>query len=136
MNIQRRCVAEASGSSGYCLDLDDGRYYHPIKNWRSLEEKKFVDELEDEPCLTMVVWKPPYSVLTGDFQSLFNWLRENPSKKAPDMVFPEVEYPSKVDAPTPPRNLAEILQALENEDSDLPTPEYVEDASMSEVAAE
>ncbi|XP_058744262.1 uncharacterized protein LOC131616833 [Vicia villosa] len=136
MNIQKKCMAEASGSSGYCLELDDGKYYHPIRNSRSLEEEKFVDEMKDEPCLAMIVWKPQFTVLTGDFQSLFNWLRENPLEKAPDMVYPAVEYPSEVAAPTPPKNLAEILQALENEDSDIPTPDYAEDASMSEADAE
>src|SRR3954466_13709006 len=52
------------------------------------------------------------------------------------MVYPEVEYPSEPAALTPPRNLAEILQALANSDSDIPVPEYVEDASMSEADAE
>src|SRR4051812_37263844 len=73
MNIQKRYVTEASGSSSFCLELDDGKYYHPIRNWRSLEENKFVDELEDKPCLTMDVWKPQFLILSGDFQSLFNW---------------------------------------------------------------
>ncbi|XP_058784392.1 uncharacterized protein LOC131659184 [Vicia villosa] len=36
------------------------------------------------------------------------------------MVYPAVEYPSEVATPSPPRNLAEILQALENEDSVIP----------------
>src|SRR4051812_32613688 len=52
------------------------------------------------------------------------------------MVIPEVVYPSKVAAPIPPKNMAEILKALENEDSEIPAPEYFEDASMSEADAE
>src|SRR4051812_47242195 len=84
----------------------------------------------------MVVWKPKYPVLIGDFQWLFNWLRVNPFKEAPDMVIPEVVYPSEVAAPIPPKNLAEILQALENEDYVIPDPEYVEDASESDSDVE
>src|SRR4051812_8379537 len=52
------------------------------------------------------------------------------------MVIPEVVYPPEVDAPTPPRNLASILQALENGDSDLSAHEYEEDASREEADVE
>src|SRR4051812_11633968 len=90
----------------------------------------YVDELEDNPCRVIVVWRPKNPVLTGDFKWLFDLLRENPSELSPHMVIPEV------DAPTPPRNLAAILQALENGDSDLPAPEYEEDASREEADVE
>src|SRR4051812_35801957 len=52
------------------------------------------------------------------------------------MVIPEVVDPPEVEGPSAPRNLAAILQALENEDFDLPALEYEEDASMEEADAE
>src|SRR3954470_2219311 len=52
------------------------------------------------------------------------------------MVIPEVVYPLEVAAPIPPKNLDEILQALENEDSEIPDPEYAEDASESDSDVE
>src|SRR4051812_9815369 len=67
-----------------------------------------------------------YPVLTGDFQWLFNWFRMNPSEEAPHMVFLVVVYRAAVASPTPPTNLAAILQALEVGSSELPEPEYAE----------
>src|SRR4051812_32763072 len=83
-----------------------------------------------------MVWRPKYPVLTGDFKSLFDFLRENPSKKDPGLVIPEVADPPEVEGPSAPRNLAAILQALENGDSDLPAAEYDGDASMEEADTE
>src|SRR3954471_13567173 len=93
----------------------------------------FVDELLDNPCRAIMVWRPKYPVLTGDFKSLFDFLRENPSEEDPSIVIPEVVDPLEVEGPSAPRNLAAILQALENGDSDLPDPKYEEDASMEEA---
>src|SRR3954466_11171552 len=88
------------------------------------------DEMEEEnPCRNIVVWRPRNPVLTGDFQWMFNWFIMNPSESAPHMVFPEVVYPAEVVGPTPPTNLASILQALEDGASELPVPEYAEAAS-------
>src|SRR3954469_21797534 len=63
-------------------------------------------------------------------------MRENPSEEDPNMVIPEVADPLEVEGPFAQRNLDAILQALENGDSDLPAPEYEEDASMGEADAE
>src|SRR3954469_17499738 len=63
-------------------------------------------------------------------------MRENPSEEDPNMVIPEVADPLEVEGPFAQRNLAAILQALENGDSDLPAPEYEEDASREEADAE
>src|SRR4051812_13667477 len=52
------------------------------------------------------------------------------------MVIPEVVDPPEVEGPSAPRNLAAILQALENGDSDLPSPEYDGDATMEKANAE
>src|SRR3954471_2057175 len=93
--------------------------------------------MEDEnPCRDIVVWRPWYPVLAGDFQWLFNWFRMNPSESAPHMVFPVVVYPAEVAGPTPPTNLEAILQALEVGASELPAPEYAEAASESDLDAE
>src|SRR4051812_16196996 len=75
----------------------------------------YVDELEDNPCREIVVWRPKNPVLTGDFQWLFDFLRENSSEMSPNMVIPEVVYPPEVDAPTPSRNLAAIFKPLRME---------------------
>src|SRR4051812_49037211 len=136
MAVQKRLVAAAPGYAGYLLEVDDGKYFHPIRNRRVLEDKMFVDELLDNPCRDIVVWRPKYPVLTGDFKSLFDFLRENPSEEDPNIVIPEVFDPPVVEGPSAPRNLAAILQALENGDFDLPAPEYEGDASMGEADAE
>src|SRR4051812_46711323 len=104
-----------------------------IRNRCILVEKIPADELEEENlCRDIVVWKPWFPVLTGDFQWLFNWFRMNPSKKAPHMVFPVVVYHAVVAGPTPPTNLAAILQALEVGTSELPEPEYAKATSESD----
>ncbi|XP_058784035.1 uncharacterized protein LOC131658797 [Vicia villosa] len=73
LSNKKECLAAAPGPSGFLLEYDDGRYYHPITSWKPLEEKEFVDGLEEENPLAIFVWKPhPYKVLTGDFQALFN----------------------------------------------------------------
>src|SRR4051812_17491350 len=91
---------------------------------------------EENPCRDIMVWRPWYPVLTGDFQWLFNWFRMNPSESAPHMVFPEVVYPAEVAGPTPPTNLATILQAMEVGASELPEPEYAEAAPESDSDVE
>src|SRR4051812_26067305 len=52
------------------------------------------------------------------------------------MVYPEVEYPSEPPAPTPPKNLAEILLALETSETEIPSPLFAKVASESEADAE
>src|SRR3954465_11810107 len=91
--------------------------------------------LEANPCREIVVWIPDYPVLLGDFKTLFDFLRENPTEKDPSLVIPEVVDPPEVEGPSAPRNLAAILQALENGDSEIPAAEYG-DASMQEADAE
>src|SRR3954462_1270706 len=83
----------------------------------------------------MVIWIPEDPVLLGDFKTLFDYLRENPSEKDPSLVIPEVVDPPDVEGPSAPRNLAAILQALDNGDSEIPAAEYG-DASMQEADAE
>src|SRR3954463_11315354 len=133
MGVQKRLVAAALGYAGYLLEGDNGIYYHPIMNRRVFEEKSFVDELEEariaaameaNPCREIVVWRPQYPVLIRDFGTLFEFLRENPSKKDPGLVIPEVVDPPEVEGPYAPRNLAAILQALQNGDSEIPAAEY------------
>src|SRR4051812_40090565 len=136
MAVQKRLVAAAPGYAGYLLEVDDGKYFHPIRNRRVLEDKMFVDELLDNPCRDIVVWRPKYPVLTRDFKSLFDFLRENPSEEDPNIVIPEVADPLEVEGPSAPRNLAAILQALENGDSEVLVAEYDGDASMEEADAE
>src|SRR3954466_11680305 len=80
--------------------------------------------MEANPCREIVVWKPQYPVLLGDFKTLFDFLRENPSVEDPSLVIPEVFDPPEVEGPSAPRNLAAILQALENGDSEVPAAEY------------
>src|SRR4051812_29247706 len=52
------------------------------------------------------------------------------------MVYPKVEYPSEPAAPSPPKNLAEIILALETSEAELPSTVYAEDASESEADVE
>src|SRR4051812_28451710 len=60
----------------------------------------------------------------------------SPSESAPHMVFLEVVFPAEVVGPTPPTNLAAILQALEVGASELPEPEYAEAAPESDSDVE
>src|SRR4051812_11015768 len=100
-----------------------------------LEQARLAVALEANPCRDMVIWIPDYPVLLGDFKTLFDFLRENPSKKDPNLVIPEVVDPPEDEGPSAPRNLAAILQALENGDSEVPAAQY-EDASMEEADAD
>src|SRR3954462_8900275 len=128
---------EAPGARGLLLEVGESSYHHLIRNKRVLEERIPADEMEEgNPCRDIVVWRPRLLVLTGDFQWLFNWFRMNPSESAPHMVFPEVVYPAEVAGPTPPTNLAAILQALEVGASEFPEPEYAEAASESDSDVE
>src|SRR3954462_12308496 len=132
-DTQRRIMSEAPGTHGLRLEVGESSYHHLIRNRSVLEKKIPADELEEENlCRDIVVWKPWFPVLTGDFQWLFNWFRTNPSEKAPHMVFPVVVYPAVVAGPTPPTNLAAILQALEVGTSELPEPEYAKATSESD----
>src|SRR4051812_44524009 len=136
-DTQRRIMSEAPGPRGFRLEVGESSHHHLSRNRSVLEKKIPADELEEEnPCRDIVVWKPwsPvlwFPVLTGDFQWLFNWFRMNPSERAPHMVFPVVVYRAGVAGPTPPTNLAAILQALEAGTSELPEPEYVKVTSES-----
>src|SRR4051812_11595868 len=141
--LQEVCVEAAPHPCGILRSYEDfwfsclgGRYI--------FEEKRFVDELEEariaaameaNPCREIVVWKPQYPVLLGDFKTLFDFLWENPSVEDPSLVIPEVVDPPEVEGPSAPRNLAAILQALENGDSEVPAAEYG-DASMQEADAD
>src|SRR4051812_20355145 len=100
-----------------------------------LEQARLAAALEANPCRDIVIWIPDYPVLLGDFKTLFDFLRENPSKKDPSLVIPEVVDPPEVEGPSAPRNLAAILQALENGDSEIPAADYG-DASMQEADVE
>src|SRR3954467_15765813 len=100
-----------------------------------MEQLRLAATMEATPCTDMVVWIPKYPVLLGDFKTLFDFLRENPSKKDPSLVILEVVDPPEVEGPSAPRNLAAILQALENGDSEIPAAEYG-DASMQEADVE
>src|SRR3954468_12812007 len=136
-DIQRRIMTEAPGVRGLRLEVGESSYHHLIRNRRVLEERIPADEMEEEnPCRDIVVWRPWYPVLTGDFQWLFNWFRMNPSESAPHMVFPVVVYRAAVAVPTPPTNLAAILQAFEVGSSELPEPEYAEATSESDSDVE
>src|SRR3954464_11155748 len=128
MGVQKRLVVAAPGYAGYLLEGDNGIYYHPLRNNVAAEEKRFVDELEEariaaameaNPCREIVVWRPQYPVLIGDFRSLFEFLRENRSEEDPRLVISEVVAPPEVEGPSAPRNLAAILQALENGDYEV-----------------
>src|SRR4051812_22794814 len=52
------------------------------------------------------------------------------------MVYPEVEYPPEPIAPTPPKNLAEILLALEHQDSEISAPTNPKDVHVFEFDVE
>src|SRR3954465_2967389 len=141
--VQKRLVAAAPRSRGILRNYEDF-WSASLKGRYLLEEKPFLDEMEQlrlaaemeaNPCRDMVVWTPNYPVLLGDFKTLFDFLRENPSEKDPSLVIPEVADPPEVEGPSAPRNLAAILQALENGDSEIPAAEYG-DASMQEADAE
>src|SRR3954465_4516860 len=130
-DTQRRIMSEAPGTHGRRLEVGESSYHHLIRN-RSVLEKRIPADEKENLCRDIVVWKPWFPVLTGDFQWLFNWFRMNPSEKAPHMVFPVVVYPAGVAGPTPPTNLAAILQALEAGTSELPEPEYAKATSESD----
>src|SRR4051812_46813616 len=143
VGVQKRLVAAAPRPRGILKNYED-IWSASLKGRHLLEEKPFLDEMEQlrlaaemeaNPCRDMVVWIPKYPVLLGDFKTLFDFLRENPSKKDPSLVIPEVVDPPEVEGPSAPRNLAAILQALENGDSEIPAAEYG-DASMQEADAE
>src|SRR4051812_27207024 len=143
VEVQRRLVAAAPRSRGMLRDFEEF-WVTSLKGRYLLEEKPFMDEMEQlrwaaameaNPCRDMVIWIPEYPVLLGDFKTLFDYLRENPSKKDPSVVIPEVADPPEVEGPSAPRNLAAILQALENGNSEIPAAEYG-DVSMPETVAE
>src|SRR3954468_11575364 len=143
VGVQRRLVAAAPRSRGMLRNYEDF-WFASIKGRHLLEEKPFLDEMEQlrlaaemeaNPCRDMVIWTPDYPVLLGDFKTLFDFLRENPSEKDPSLVIPEVVDPPEVEGPSAPRNLAAILQALENGDSEIPAADHG-DASMQEADAE
>ncbi|XP_058753322.1 uncharacterized protein LOC131626514 [Vicia villosa] len=132
-DTQRRIMSEAPGVRGLRLEVGESSHHHLTRNRSVLERKIPADELEEENLYRdIVVWRPWFPVLTGDFQWLFNWFRMNPSEKAPHMVFPVVVYRAEVAGPTPPTNLAAILQALEDGTSELPEPEYAKATSESD----
>src|SRR4051812_29518591 len=119
MGVQKRLVAAAPGYAGYLLEGDNGIYYHPLRNRVAVEDKRFMDELEEAKiaaameatsCREIVVWRPQYPVLIGDFRTLFEFLRENPSEEDPSLVIPKVVDPAEVEGPSAPRNLTAILQ--------------------------
>src|SRR4051812_32100100 len=141
--LQEDGVAAAPRPRGILKSYEDF-WFARLGGRYTLEEKKFVDEMEEarlaaaleaNPCREIVACRPQYPVLLGDFKTLFDFLRENPSKKDPSLVIPEVVDPPEVEGPSAPRNLAAILQALENGDSEIPAAEYG-DASMQEADAE
>src|SRR4051812_7969230 len=141
--LQEVCVEAAPRPCGILRSYEDF-WFSRLAGRYIFEEKKFVDELEEariaaemeaNPCREIMVWRPQYSVLTGDFRSLFDFLRENPSEEDPSLVIPEVVDPPEVEGHSAPQNLAAILQAFENGDSEVPAAEYG-DASMEEADAE
>src|SRR3954469_3074981 len=143
VGVQKRLVAAAPRSRGILRNYEDF-WFASLKGRYLLEEKPFLDEMEQlrlaaameaNPFRDMVVWIPDYPVLLGDFKTLFDFLRENPSEKDPSVVIPEIADPPEVEGPSAPRNLAAILQALENGNSEIPAAEY-EDAPMQEADAE
>src|SRR3954471_11912422 len=143
LELQEVCTAAAPRPRGILRNYEDF-WFARLRGRYLLEEKPFMDEMEQlrlaaameaNPCRDMVIWIPEYPVLLGDFKTLFDYLRENPSKKDPSVVIPEVADPPEVEGPSAPRNLAAILQALENGDSEIPAAEY-EDVSMLETVAE
>src|SRR3954462_32856 len=137
-DARRRILSEAPGPRGRQLEVGESSHHCLIRNRCVLQEKIPADELEEENlCRDIVVWKSQspvlwFPVLSGEFQWLFNWFRMNPSERAPHMVFPVVVYRAGAAGPTPPTNLAAILQALEAGTSEMPEPEYVEVSSESD----
>src|SRR4051812_21460043 len=143
IELQEACVEAAPGPRGILRSYEDF-WFARLGGRHIFEEKQFVDEMEEarlaaaleaNPCREIVVWRSQYPILLGDFKTLFNFLRENPSKKDPSLVIPEVVDPPEVEGPSAPRNLAAILQALENGDSEIPPADYG-DASMREADVE
>ncbi|XP_058726349.1 flocculation protein FLO11-like [Vicia villosa] len=109
--------------------------------WKAFRKEIQSDLLKlQEACLADA---PGPSGFLRDFEESYfypinNWKsleekEESPSVKVPNMVYPEVEYPPKLVAPTPPEILAEILLALENPDAEIPAPVYHEDVLVTEA---
>src|SRR4051812_2170925 len=143
LELQEVCIEAAPRPRGILRNYEDF-WFVRLRGRHLLEEKPFLDEMEQlrlaaameaNPCRDIVIWIPVYPVLLGDFKTLFDYLRENPSEKDPSLVIPEVVDPPEVEGPSAPRNLAAILQALENGDSKIPAAEYG-DVSMQEADAE
>src|SRR3954470_4013612 len=143
VGVQKRLVAAAPRPHGILRNYEDF-WFASLKGRHLLEEKPFLDEMEQlrlaaemeaNPCRDIVIFIPDYPVLLGDFKTLFNYLRENPTEEDPILVIPEVVDPPEVEGPSAPRNLAAILQALENGDYEIPAAEYG-DASMQEADVE
>src|SRR3954466_15516668 len=143
LELQEACIEVAPRPHGILRNYEDF-WFVRLRGRHLLEEKPFLDEMdqlklaaemEANSCRDMVIWIPDYPVLLGDFKTLFDFLRENPSEKDPSLVIPEVVDPPEVEGPSAPRNLAAILQALENGDSEIPAAEYG-DASMQDADAE
>src|SRR3954469_22270812 len=142
VELQEACSAAAPRPRGILRNYEDF-WFVRLKGRHLLEEKPFLDEMEQlrlaaameaNPCRDMVIWTPVYPVLLGDFKTLFNYLRENPTEEDPILVIPEVVDPPEVEGPSAPRNLAAILQALENGDSEIPAAENGDD-SMQDADA-
>src|SRR4051812_36567416 len=143
LELQEVCAAAAPRPRGILRNYEDF-WFARLRGRHMLEEKPFVDEMdqlrlaaamEANPCRDMVIWIPKYPVLLGDFKTLFDFLRKNPSKKDPSLVIPEVVDPPEVEGPSAPRNLAAILQALESGNSEIPAADYG-DVTMQEADAE
>jgi len=143
LELQEACIEAAPRPRGILRNYEDF-WFVRLRGRHLLEETPFLDELEQlrlaaemeaNPCRDIVIFIPDYPVLLGDFKTLFNYLRENPSEKDPSLVIPEVVDPPEVEGPSAPRNLAAILQALENGDSEIPAAEFG-DASMQDADAE
>src|SRR3954465_2119750 len=143
LELQEVCIEAAPRPRGILRNYEDF-WFVRLRGRHLLEEKPFLDEMEQlrlaaemeaNPCRDMVIFIPDYLVLLGDFKTLFDFLRENPSEKDTSLVIPEVVDPPEVEGPSTPRNLAAILQALENGDCEIPAAEYG-DASMQEADAE
>src|SRR3954464_14497774 len=85
--LQNICVELAPRPCGILRSYEDF-WFSRLGGRYIFEEKKFTDELEEaridaameaNPCREIVIWRPQYPVLTGDFKSLFDFLRGNPS---------------------------------------------------------
>src|SRR3954464_13520916 len=128
LELQEACIEAAPRPRGILRNYEDF-WFVRLRGRHLLEETPFLDEMEQlrlaaemeaNPCRDIVIFIPDYPVLLGDFKTLFDFLRENPSEKDPSLVIPEVVDPPEVEGPSAPRNLAAILQALENGDSEIP----------------